>query len=141
LPTLCLRYFSVYGKRQRPDVEYAAVIPVFIDRISQGMPPIIFGDGEQARDFTYVRDTVAATLFLAESEETGIFNVSCSQPVSVNEFADLIATIMKKEATPVYENKRIGEVNHLSADISKLRDVGFTPKYSIQAGLRETIDD
>jgi len=139
LSSLCLRYFSVYGKRQRPDVEYAAVVPVFIDRISHGMPPIIFGDGEQTRNFTYVRDAVAVTVFLAESEETGIFNVSYSQPVSVNKLANLVAATLKKKVTPVYEKKRTGDVKHLSANISKLLDLKFILEYDIQAGLRDMV--
>ena len=90
LPIACLRYFNVYDPRQDPNSQYAAVIPRFIDRISQGKPPIIFGDGEQTRDFTFIKDVVQANILAAESNATGIFNVGKDERTTISQLAELI---------------------------------------------------
>lgn len=139
LPTACLRYFNVYGTRQDPNSQYAAVVPQFIKRISEGNPPIIFGDGEQTRDFTFVKDVVEANILAAESEQTGIFNIGRGERVSINQLARLISQLMGKNIEPVHEELRQGDVLHSLADISRASDFGYQPKYSLEEGLQQII--
>jgi len=140
LQTICLRYFSVYGERQRSDVEYAAVIPKFIDRLKNDLPCVIYGDGSQIRDFTYVKDTVEATVMLAESNETDVFNISCAETVTINRLSSILCELMGKKIPPIYEAERVGEVKCLSADILKIKQLGFVPKYGIRRGLKEMMN-
>jgi UDP-glucose 4-epimerase len=139
LPTVCLRYFNVYGPRQDPVSQYAAVIPRFISRISQGNPPVILGDGEQTRDFTFVRDVVAANILAMEKEFTGIFNIGGGKSIAINELARLIIRLMGNSVEPVHEAKRPGDIRHSLADISRAKACGYLPAYSLEEGLRETI--
>ncbi len=119
LPTICLRYFNVYGPRQDPTSQYAAVIPRFIARILRNNPPIIYGDGEQTRDFTYIKDVIRANIIAAESDATGIFNIGRGERNSINRLAEIILNIMDKDIAPVYEPPLPGDVEHSLADISK----------------------
>ncbi len=139
LPTICLRYFNVYGPRQDPTSQYAAVIPRFIDRISRGNPPVIFGDGEQTRDFTFVKDVVEASILAGESKLTGIFNIGKGERVSINQLASLVTRLVGDELEPIHEAPRSGDIMHSLADISRARDFGYEPKFSLEAGLRETM--
>ena len=124
LPTVCLRYFNVYGPRQDPKSEYAAVIPKFIQLVKAGKSPVIFGDGEQTRDFTFVRDVVAANLLLAESEATGVFNVGRGERISLNQLTFMIIKLCGSNVKPVYEPTRSGDIKHSLADITKARSFG-----------------
>lgn len=139
LPTACLRYFNVYGPGQEPNSQYAAVIPRFIQRVLEGKPPIIFGDGEQSRDFTFVKDVVEANILAAESNTTGVFNIGKGKRVSINELARLIINIAGKNLEPIYQELRPGDIRHSLADISKARNFGYNPKWSLEQGLKETI--
>jgi UDP-glucose 4-epimerase len=139
LPTVCLRYFNVYGPRQDPDSPYAAVIPAFLKKLFQGDSPVIYGDGEQTRDFTFVKDAVAANILAAESEATGTFNVGRGDRISINELAGLAVRLVGNNVEPVYEEPRPGDVKHSLADISRLKASGYRPKFSLEEGLRETI--
>jgi UDP-glucose 4-epimerase len=139
LRTVCLRYFNIYGPRQDPNSRYSAVIPRFIKRASEGKPPIIFGDGEQTRDFTFVRDAVEANILAAESDATGIFNVGRGEGISINELARLIIRLIGNSVEPVYEEPRPGDIRHSLADISRARGFGYNPRYNLEAGLEETI--
>jgi len=139
LPTACLRYFNVYGPRQDPSSQYAAVVPLFIKRISEGNPPIIFGDGEQTRDFAFVKDVVEANILAAESEQTGIFNIGRGERVSINQLVRLISQLMGKNIEPAHEGTRQGDVLHSLADISRAGDFGYQPKYSLEEGLQQII--
>jgi len=139
LPTICLRYFNVYGTRQDPSSQYAAVIPRFIDRLSRGEPPIIFGDGEQTRDFTFVKDAAEANILATESDATGVFNVGTGRRVSINELARLITRLMDKDSKPIYQKLRPGDVRHSLADISKAKQFGYNPRYNLEEGLGETL--
>jgi UDP-glucose 4-epimerase len=139
LPTVCLRYFNVYGLRQDPDSEYAAVIPKFIRRALNGNPPIIFGDGEQTRDFTYVKDAVKATILAAETEVTGVYNVGSGNRVTINELAKLILSLIGRDLQPILQEPRPGDIRHSLADISKMKALGYNPNYSLRDGLKETI--
>jgi UDP-glucose 4-epimerase len=140
LPTACLRYFNVYGPRQSADSQYAAVIPKFIERIEQGLPPVIFGDGEQTRDFTFVKDVALANIMSAESAATGIFNIGSGSCVSLNELARLLLDLMHRlDLRPVYEKDRPGDVKHSLADISRAGTFGYAPSCSLEAGLRQIL--
>lgn len=139
LHTTCLRYFNVYGPRQDPKSKYAAVIPRFISRVSKGLPPIIYGDGEQTRDFTFVKDVVEANILAAESELTGIFNIARNESISINQLANFVAGLLGKKLRPVYENPRAGDIRHSLADISKAQAFGWVPRWSLEAGLAETV--
>jgi UDP-glucose 4-epimerase len=139
LPTICLRYFNIYGPRQRPDTQYAAVIPQYIARVRQGNPPIIFGDGNQTRDFTFVSDAVQANIVAAQNDATGVFNIGTSNNITVNGLAEAIIRILGADLKPVYQGPRAGDVRDSLADISKARAMGYKPQYNLEDGLRDTI--
>ncbi len=138
--TACLRFFNVFGPRQDPHSDYAAVIPIFISRLLDGKPLTIFGDGKQTRDFIFVKDVVAANLRGMEGDAEGVFNIARGERTSLNELASLLVDIVGSEAGIVYEAPRAGDVRHSMADVSKARDrLGFSPSYSIREGLEETV--
>lgn len=139
LPTVCLRYFNVYGPRQDPDSQYAAVIPKFIRRVIDDKPPIIFGDGEQTRDFTFIIDVVEANILAAESEATGVFNIGRGQSISITRLAELIIELTGINLKCVHEEPRPGDIIHSLADISRARSFGYEPRYNLEEGLRKTI--
>ena len=139
LPTVCLRYFNVYGPRQDPDRKHAAVIPKFIKVALNGDPLIIFGDGEQTRDFTFVKDVVDATILAAESDACGLLNVSYGKSINLKDLAKFIVNIAGKNIGVIHQELRAGDVRHSLADISRARAFGYEPKYSLEEGLRETI--
>ena len=139
LPTVCLRYFNVYGPRQDPNSQYAAVIPRFISRVLKGEPPIIYGDGEQTRDFTFVKDVVEANILMAESEATGIFNFAKGESVSINRLAEVIIEFSGNALGPTHEAPRPGDIRHSLADISRAKTFGYGLKWSLEEGLKETI--
>ena len=139
LPTACLRYFNVYGPRQDPNSQYAAVVPKFIQRIAQGIPPMIFGDGEQTRDFTFIGDVVEANILAAESDATGVFNIGRGERITVRELAGLTVSIMGRDMKPVHHEPRPGDVRHSLADITRAMGFGYSPAYDVQRGLKETI--
>ena len=140
LPTVCLRYFNVYGPRQDPHSPYAAVIPKFITSVLQGRPPIIFGDGGQTRDFTYVEDATEANILAVESDATGIFNIGSGDRVSINELARLVLEILGKDLEPQHLEPRAGDIRHSLADIALAKTFGYTPRHSLSEGVRRTID-
>lgn len=139
LPTACLRYFNVYGPRQDASSSYAAVIPAFLRRLCQGDPPIICGDGEQTRDFTFVKDAVEANILAAESRLTGTFNVGKGERISINELAGLAIRLIRDSIEPIHVEPRPGDIRHSLADISRSKAFGYAPKFSLEEGLRETI--
>jgi len=139
LPTVCLRYFNVYGPRQDPNSQYAAVVPKFIKRSREGNPPVIFGDGEQTRDFTLVKDVVEANILAAESDACGLFNISRGESITINQLAELIIELVGNKVEPIHQEPRPGDIRHSLADVSKARAFGYEPKYNLKAGLAETI--
>ncbi|MEA1905709.1 MAG: SDR family oxidoreductase [Euryarchaeota archaeon] len=140
LKTVALRYFNVYGPRQDPASDYAAVIPNFVNRIMAGKAPTIYGDGEQTRDFTFVRDVVQANLRAMESDATGVFNVAAGTRISVNDLAVMIMGIIGTRMECVHEEPRAGDVRDSLGDISKARaGFGYAPRYGMEDGLKETI--
>jgi UDP-glucose 4-epimerase len=140
LSTICLRYFNVYGPWQDKLSEYAAVIPKFLTLISNNKSPIIFGDGEQTRDFTFVKDAINANVLGAVSKETGVFNIAYGKRISINDLARSIMNITGKKIEPKYKAPRSGDIKHSLADISKAKQkLGYAPKIAIQDGLEETM--
>ena len=141
LKTVCLRYFNVFGPRQDPASQYAAVIPIFIARIMEGKPPVIFGDGNQTRDFAFVRDVVKANILAMEKESAeGVFNIACERRTSLNQLAGHIMDIIGFKAEPVYDKPRQGDIMDSLADITAARrELNYEPDYDLISGLTETI--
>ena len=138
-----LRYFNVFGPRQSPLSQYAAVVPLFITAIAQGEPVTIFGDGEQSRDFTYVSNVVDATLRAADAPGVSgrIFNVAAGSPETVNRVADLIGEIVGKEPEKRFAEPRPGDVRDSWADVREARaGLGFEPAVGLEEGLRRTAE-
>jgi UDP-glucose 4-epimerase len=141
--TVVLRYFNVFGPRQNPYSQYAAMVPLFITAIAAGEPVTIFGDGEQSRDFTFVENVVDATIRAADAGGANgrIFNVAAGSPASVNAVADAIATIVGKPVEKVYAPPRAGDIRDSWADISAAKDVlAYEPSVDLEQGLRRTIE-
>ncbi len=140
LPTVCLRYFNVFGPRQDPKSEYAAVIPKFITRILDKQPPLIYGDGRQSRDFTFVQDVVQANIRAMERDVEGIFNIAYGRQHTLNELASIIMELTGNRMEPVYEPVREGDILHSLADITSARSqLGYSPEYTFETGLQETV--
>lgn len=140
LKTVALRYFNVFGPRQDPESQYAAVIPRFITRTLAGKPPLIYGDGTQTRDFTYVKDVVQANVKAMESNAEGVFNVAYNQRISLLSLVDTIAEETGMHVNPVFEPPRPGDIHDSQADISAAQKAfGYAPDYTVRLGLKETI--
>ena len=139
--TVSLRYFNVFGPHQDPNSEYSGVISKFIARISRNEPITIFGDGEQTRDFVFVKDVVEANLLAMEQNvSSGVFNIGCGCQISLNELAATIKEIMGSEVPVQYEPPREGDIRHSCADITKARAVlGYSPVFTVRAGLERTV--
>ena len=142
LDTISLRYFNVFGPRQNPEGDYGFLIPKFITVVNNNQSPVIFGDGEQTRDFVYVSDVVDALLLAAETKDKKlqgqIFNVGSGINTSVNEIATHIIALSKKNIKPTHTPPVIEPRNTL-ADISKIKKaLGFSPKVSLEEGLTNT---
>lgn len=142
LPTLCLRYFNIFGPRQDPSSQYAAVIPNFINKTLNGDNPVIFGDGQQSRDFTFVSNVVEANILAAKSQDISgeVINIGCGQRTSVNSLAEKIIEILEGNLKPVHDKPRPGDVKHSFADISKAKKIlEYSPGISFKEGLEKTI--
>ncbi len=139
LPTVSLRYFNVYGPRQDPKSEYAAVIPKFITKALAGEPLVIYGDGLQTRDFVFVKDVVRANITAAESKETGVFNIGSGEAVTVNELATVIINLCGKNLEKGHVEQREGDIKNSQADIEKAKRISYRPEYSLEEGLKKTI--
>lgn len=136
-----LRYFNVFGPRQYPNGEYAAVVPKFIDLMRNGERPTIFGDGEQSRDFVSIEDVVQANLKAAKSDATGVYNIASGTRTTINELVDSINAILGTDIQPVYDEPRPGDIRHSGADISNAEtDLGYKPAVKFQDGLERTVD-
>jgi UDP-glucose 4-epimerase len=140
--TVSLRYFNVFGPRQHPDSEYAAVIPRFLRRMLAGQRPVIYGDGEQSRDFTPVANVVAANLCAAAATR-GIgdaFNVACGQPSTLNQLVAWLNEELGTSLQPVYEPIRQGDIRHSYASILQAESMlGYRPRVDVRDGVRETV--
>jgi nucleoside-diphosphate-sugar epimerase len=143
LETVALRYFNVYGPRQDPKSEYAAVIPKFVTACLRGESPVIYGDGEQTRDFTFVTDVVAANLLAAASTDAvgQVVNVAGGTRTSLNELFRHVAELTEAGVEPRYERPRPGDVRDSLADLGRARDwLDYRPAVSIREGLVETVE-
>lgn len=143
LETVALRYFNVFGPRQDPLSQYAAVIPRFITALLEGKAPVVFGDGEQSRDFTYIDNVVDANLRAADAAGVSgqTFNVACGERISLNRLLDEIRAIVGSEVEASYLDPRQGDVKHSLADISRARDqLGFAPLVDFNEGLLRTVE-
>jgi UDP-glucose 4-epimerase len=139
LKTVSLRYFTVYGPRQRPDM----AIRIFVDQIFKQNQPIIFGDGMQTRDFTYVLDVVEANMLAMKKNNSdgGIFNIGSGKNINVNDLMQMIVTLMSSKIKPIYDSVQLGDVKHTLADITKAKKIlNWRPKVTIEKGLQEFID-
>jgi UDP-glucose 4-epimerase len=140
LSAVCLRYFNVFGPRQDPKSQYAAAVPIFISRALKNEPLTIYGDGEQTRDFVYVKDIAAANAFFAtQSTATGVFNVACGQRMTINHLAKTVIRLTDSRSEISYSAIRAGDVKHSMASIDKLRGCGFAPATGVADGLDATI--
>lgn len=143
LETVSLRYFNVFGPRQDPTSQYAAVVPKFITALSEGQSPVIYGDGEQSRDFTFVENVVNANLLALKVGKTSgeVVNVACGERTTVNELCRLLGRIIGVEASLSYVDARKGDVKHSLADISAAGNLlGYKPSVDIADGLSKTCD-
>ncbi len=143
--TIGLRYFNVFGPRQKPDGPYAAVIPLFMDAILKQESPNIDGDGEQSRDFTFVVNAVEAnirSLFTTVPEATGkVYNIAFGERRTVNQLFDVLKSLANSTMDASYREPRPGDVRHSLADIDNARKfIGYSPEYDIQEGLKITFD-
>jgi UDP-glucose 4-epimerase len=141
--TVVLRYFNVFGPRQSPFSQYAAMVPLFITAIAEGEPVTIFGDGEQSRDFTYIANVVDATLRAGSAKGASgrIFNVAAGTPASVNAVATHIGEILGQPVERQYAPARPGDIRDSWADVTAAKDVlGYTPSVALEEGLQRTID-
>lgn len=143
IETICLRYFNVFGPRQDPRSQYAAVIPKFIEAVMDGRPPMIYGDGQQSRDFTYVANVVQANILASTVESTGnlVMNCACHGQITLNALVDEINTVLGKSIAPVYAAHRLGDIKHSFASITKAKKaIGYSPVVGFIRGLQATID-
>jgi len=138
LETVSLRYFNVFGPGQDPSSEYGAVIPKFIKAIQMGKPPVVYGDGEQTRDFVYVGDVVRANILACESPNASgkAINIATGKGVSLNQLLDTLRTVTSTTINPIYANPRSGDIRDSLADISLARNIlGFEPQIDMANGL------
>jgi UDP-glucose 4-epimerase len=145
LETVALRYFNVYGPRQRPDSAYAAVIPLFIDAARKGEPPIVHGDGLQSRDFSFISDTAAANLAAASAPAAACsgkaYNIAGGKTYTLVDLLAILGRIMGVAPQPEHTDPRAGDIRHSSGDISAAaRDLGYKPEVGFEDGLRETVN-
>ncbi len=143
LETIALRYFNVFGPNQDPSSQYSAVIPKFITAIMKNERPVIYGDGEQSRDFTFVSNVVGANIIASFAEcETGIaMNCAFSGRITLNELVKSINSKLNKNIEPLYEKSRPGDIKHSYSDITLIKDkIGFSPTVDFETGLDKTIE-
>jgi len=143
LETVALRYFNVFGLRQRPDSMYAAVIPLFIDALRNGRRPTVHGDGQQSRDFTFIDDVVAANLAAASAPAAAAsgnaYNIACGGEYTLLELLERLGEIIGVNVEPEHTEPRAGDVRHSCADVSAAaRDLGWTAAVAFRDGLERT---
>lgn len=143
LETVCLRYFNVYGPRQANN-DYSGAITIFANAILENQPPNIFGDGEQTRDFVFVKDAVSATMLaLTEKNAVGeVFNISTGKATTINEIVQILQEIMdKKNMKPIHQRPKEGEIRHSYGSIEKARTLlGYEPTFTLEKGLKELVN-
>lgn len=143
LETVCIRYFNVFGPRQDPDSPYSAVIPLFITRMLAGDPPIVYGDGSQSRDFTYVANVVDGNLLAADADNVAgkTINVANGRTTSLLELISVLTEMLNVDVAPVHEPPRVGDVRESMADITQARRLlSYEPQVGLEEGLNRSID-
>ena len=142
LPTVGLRYFNVFGPRQDPASQYAAVIPKFITWMLAGKPPVIYGDGDQSRDFTFVENVVSANLLAAGSGASGVsVNLGSGERHTLNELVRLLNEILGTTFEPLYDAPRLGDVRHSLAGLEVAKsEIGYYPEIGFRDGLERTVE-
>lgn len=143
LETARLRFFNVYGPRQRPDSPYSGVIALFAKALIEGRRPTILGDGLQTRDFVFVRDVVAALMAAGERPEVvgQVVQVGTGQPTTLLELVTTLARVLGREVQPAFGQARVGDIRHSCANLDRIRQVlGYVPTVSLEQGLRETLN-
>ncbi|MAU12117.1 MAG: LPS biosynthesis protein WbpP [Anaerolineaceae bacterium] len=142
LETVCLRYFNVFGPRQDPNSEYAAVIPKFITRMLEGQAPIIFGDGEQTRDFIHVNNVVQGNWLAAHAPDAvgEVINLATGTSISLLTLVEELNAILGTDMQPIHKPARVGDIVHSGANINKARELlDFAPRTSFSEGLQQTV--
>jgi nucleoside-diphosphate-sugar epimerase len=144
LETVSLRYFNVFGPRQDPSSQYSGVISRFINALMSGEKPVIYGDGEHSRDFTYIENVVEANMRAAESTKAvgQIINIANGQRITLNELLDVLRSVTGRTGVEAdYREARVGDVRHSLADITRARELlGYEPRVGLKEGLQLTID-
>ncbi|MCA9123889.1 MAG: NAD-dependent epimerase/dehydratase family protein [Planctomycetaceae bacterium] len=143
METVCLRYFNVFGPRQDPNSAYSAVIPLFITKLLSGQQPVVFGDGLQSRDFTFVKNVVHGNLLAAEADDAPgkTFNIADGRSTTLLQLLHLLEELLEVEVNPIHEAPRVGDVRESLADITSARTVlGYEPRVAFEEGLRQSID-
>jgi nucleoside-diphosphate-sugar epimerase len=140
-----LRYFNVFGPRQDPASQYAAVVPAFVSKLMRGEAPTIYGDGDQSRDFTYVENVVQANLLAmkapAEKIAPGLFNIAAGGRHSVNDLFRTVRDLVGSDLEPIYADPRPGDIRHSQAGIERAREyLGYEPRVSFAQGLERTVE-
>lgn len=143
LHTVSLRYFNVFGPRQDPTSQYSAVIPKFIRAILTKKQPVIFGDGLQSRDFTFVKNVVEANILATQADFPGgmVFNCACHERIDLNQLVQHINEITGESIQPLYSEARPGDVKHSFADIERIQKyLGYEPQVLFREGLKRTVE-
>jgi UDP-glucose 4-epimerase len=142
IETVALRYFNVFGPRQDPASQYAAVIPRFLTALLEKRRPIVFGDGEQTRDFTYIENVVQANLLASTSTDAvgEALNIGCGERISLNRILHIVSELLGIQVDAEYREQRPGDVRDSLADINKARELlGYTPTVNFREGLERTL--
>lgn len=142
LETVSLRYFNIFGPKQDPTSIYSAVIPKFIDALIEGRSPVVFGDGEQSRDFTYIDNVIQANLLAMSARylHGEAINIACGKRTSLNQLLDILKQILGSKTSPIYQEPRKGDVKHSLADVTKGKQIlNYEPQVGIETGLKKTV--
>ncbi|MEW6413238.1 MAG: SDR family oxidoreductase [Candidatus Zixiibacteriota bacterium] len=141
-PTVALRYFNIFGPRQDPKSEYAAVIPRFITDMLSGKQPVVFGDGKQSRDFTYIENCVQANVLAATNDKIvgDYYNVAIGGQFTLNQMLDFLRKIIGTDIQAKYDPPRSGDILHSYASIDKFKAFGYSPTVGFEEGLRRTVE-
>jgi len=145
METVCLRYFNVFGPYQDPAGAYAAVIPAFVSRVLKGQPPVVYGDGEQSRDFCFIENVCRANLLAAEAPAAVCngrpMNIACNRATTLNQILIKIKSLLGSNLAPIYQPMRAGDVKDSLADIRRAKEtIGYEPTIYFEEGLERAID-
>ena len=143
LPTVSLRYFNVFGPFQDPESQYAAVIPKFINAVLHHNSPVVYGDGEQSRDFTFIDNVVDANILSCRNDKSSgkVFNIACGNRYTLNRLLTEVSYLTGNKANPQFVEPRAGDIRHSQADISSARElIGYRPKVDFREGLKRTVE-